>query len=280
MITTSVALLVLLSALMHAGWNFVVKASADRFLDYTGLAVAGAVVAAILLPWLPLPALESWPWLATTTFVHVGYYLLLMRAYQHADLSLAYPLMRGSAPVLVALVAPLVGDALTRGLVLGIALVAVGIALPVGVGIHRGGVSRSGLSYGFATAGVIALYTLIDGIGARLSGNAVSYTLWLFFLNAWLVLGIAVWRRGRAALAHLRRRWVFSLLGSVLTMGSYGIVLWAMTVASIPAVAALRETSVIFAALLGTWLLKERMGRWRVVGAVLVALGAVCIRWV
>ncbi len=279
MITTPVALLVLLSALMHAGWNFVVKASADRFLDYTGLSVAGALVAACTLPWMPLPAGASWPWLATTVFIHVGYYLLLMRAYQHADLSLAYPLMRGSAPVLVALAAPLAGDVLTPGLLLGIALVACGIAMPVWIGIRRGGVSKPGLSYGFATAGVIALYTIVDGVGARLSGNAISYTLWLFFLNAWLVLGVAFWRRGSAAFTHLQRRWLFSLLGSVLTMGSYGIVLWAMTIASIPAVAALRETSVIFAALLGTWLLKERMGRWRIAGALLVALGAVSIRW-
>lgn len=279
MISTPVALLVLLSAAMHAGWNFVVKASADRFLDYTGLAVAGAVVAACVLPWLPLPAEASWPWLLATTFIHVGYYLLLMRAYQHADLSLAYPLMRGSAPVLVALAAPLAGDTLTPGLWLGIALVASGIALPVWMGIRRGGIASSELFYGFATAGVIALYTLVDGIGARASGNAVSYTLWLFFLNAWLVLGVAVWRRGRAALTHLQRRWLFSLLGSVLTMGSYGIVLWAMTIASIPAVAALRETSVIFAAILGAWLLRERMGRWRIAGALLVALGAASIRW-
>lgn len=279
MISTSVALLVLLSALMHAGWNFVVKASADRFLDYTGLAVAGAAVAVGVLPWLPLPAPASWPWLASTSFVHVGYYLLLMRAYQHADLSIAYPLMRGSAPVLVALAAPLAGDVLTPELLVGIALVAAGIALPVGVGIRRGGVSRSGLAYGFATAGVIALYTIVDGIGARFSGHAVAYTFWLFFLNAWLVLGVALWRRGRATIDHLRRRWLFSLLGSVLTIGSYAIVLWAMTVASIPAVAALRETSVIFAAIMGAWLLKERMGRWRVAGAVLVALGAISIRW-
>ncbi len=279
MITTSVALLVLLSALMHAGWNFVVKASADRFLDYTGLAVAGAVVAACAIPWLPLPALPSWPWLATTVFIHVGYYLLLMQAYQHADLSIAYPLMRGSAPVVVALAAPLAGDVLTPGLLLGIALVAAGIALPVGIGIQRGGVSNSGLGYGFATAGVIALYTIIDGIGARLSGNAVSYAMWLFFLNAWLVLVVALWQRGRKTLVHLRRRWLFSVLGSILTMGSYIIVLWAMTVASIPAVAALRETSVIFAAAMGAWLLKERMGRWRIAGAMLVALGAVAIRW-
>ncbi len=279
MISTPVALLVLLSALMHAGWNYIVKASADRFLDYTGLAVAGAIVAVFALPWLSLPAAASWPWLSCTVFIHVAYYLLLMRAYQHADLSLAYPLMRGSAPVLVGLAAPLAGDALTPGLWLGIVLVATGIALPVWVGIRRGRVTKAGLVYGFATAGVIALYTIIDGIGARHSGHAVAYTMWLFFLNAWLVLGVAVWRRGRSALIHLRRRWLFSLLGSVLTMGSYGIVLWAMTVAPIPAVAALRETSVIFAAILGVWLLKEHMGRWRIAGATLVVLGAVAIRW-
>ncbi len=279
MISTPEALLVLLSAAMHAGWNFIVKASADRFLDYTGLAVAGAVVAACIIPWLPLPAPAAWPWLATTAFIHVGYCLLLMRAYRHADLSIAYPLMRGSAPVLVALAAPLAGDALTPGLLLGIALVAAGIALPVGIGIRRGGVASSGLGYGFATAAVIALYTIVDGIGARRSGHAIAYTLWLFFLNAWLILGVALWQRGRATFRHMRQRWFFSLLGSMLTMGSYGLVLWAMTVASIPAVAALRETSVIFAAILGAWLLRERMGSWRIVGAVIVAAGAATIRW-
>lgn len=279
MISTPVTLLVLLSAAMHAGWNFVVKASADRFLDYTGLAVAGAAVAACVLPWLPMPAVAAWPWLATTTFIHVGYYLLLMQAYRHADLSIAYPLMRGSAPVLVALAAPLAGDAINPALMLGIALVAAGIALPVGIGFRRGGIAPAGLAYGFATAAVIALYTIVDGIGARRSGHALSYTLWLFFLNAWLVLGVALRQRGRRALVHLRKRWLFSLAGSTLTVGSYGLVLWAMTVASIPAVAALRETSVIFAAIFGAWLLKERMGRWRIAGAVLVALGAIAIRW-
>lgn len=279
MISTPVALLVLLSAAMHAGWNFVVKASSDRFLDYTGLAVAGAVVAACALPFLPPPAVASWPWLGTTVFIHVGYYLLLMQAYRHADLSIVYPLMRGSAPVLVTMAAPLAGDALTPGLLLGVAAVAAGIALPVGIGIRRGGISQAGLGYGFANAGVIAFYTIIDGIGVRHSGSPIAYTLWLFFLNAWLVLGVSLRRHGREAFAHMRRRWLFFLLGSVLTMGSYGLVLWAMTVASIPGVAALRETSVVFAAILGVWLLKERMGRWRVAGAVLVALGAASIRW-
>lgn len=279
MISTPVALLVLLSALMHAGWNFIVKASTDRFLDFTGLVLAGGLTAACLLPWVPLPLLASWPCLATTTFIHLAYYLLLMRAYRHADLSIAYPLMRGSAPVLVALVAPLAGESLAPGLAVGIALVAAGIALPVGIGILRGRVSRSGLGYGLATAAVIACYTILDGIGVRYSGHAVSYTLWLFFLNAWLVLGVALWCRGTRTFSHLWLRWRMSLFGSVLTMGSYGLVLWAMTQASIPAIAALRETSVIFAAIFGAFLLKEHMGRWRIGGAVLVALGAATIKW-
>lgn len=279
MISTPVALLVLLSALMHAGWNYLVKASPDRLLDTAGLALGGSLLAACLLPFVPLPAPASRPWLGLTILVHVGYFLALVETYRHADLSVAYPLMRGSAPVLVALAAPLLGESLRPGLILGVALVAAGITLPAWIGFRRGAVATAGIGYALMNTLIIASYTLIDGVGVRLSGSAASYTLWLFFLDAWGILGVAGWLRGGAVLAHLRRRWPQSLAGAVLTVGSYGIVLWAMTVAPIPAVAALRETSVIFAALLGAWLLKERMGRWRIAGAALVALGAASIRW-
>lgn len=277
--TTPVALLVLLSALMHAGWNYLVKASPDRLLDMVGLSMGGCLLAACLLPFAPLPARECWPWLGVTVFVHVGYFLALLASYRHADLSLAYPLMRGLAPVLVALAAPLMREAVSPGLLLGIALVGTGITLPAWLGFRNGAVTRAGILFACSNAVIIALYTVIDGIGARLSGSAVSYTLWLFFLDAWGILGIALWRRGTHVFGHLRRRWAASLVGAVLTLGSYGIVLWAMTAASIPAVAALRETAVIFAAVLGAWLLKERMGRWRVLGSALVASGAVLIRF-
>ncbi len=277
--TTPVALLVLLSALMHAGWNYLVKASPDRLLDMVGLSMGGCLLAACLLPFAPLPARECWPWLGVTVFVHVGYFLALLASYRHADLSLAYPLMRGLAPVLVALAAPLVGEPLSPGLLLGITLVGTGITLPAWLGFRNGAVTRAGILFACSNAVIIALYTVIDGIGARLSGSAAAYTLWLFFLDAWGILGIALWQRGTHVFGHLRRRWAASLVGAVLTLGSYGIVLWAMTAASIPAVAALRETAVIFAAVLGAWLLKERMGRWRVLGSALVASGAVFIRF-
>jgi drug/metabolite transporter (DMT)-like permease len=278
-ITTQVALLVLLSALMHATWNLVVKASPDRLLDTAGLAASGSLLAACLLPFFPLPAPASLPWLGVTVFIHVAYFLALIETYRHADLSMAYPLMRGTAPVLVALSAPFIGEALPGPLLLGIALIGLGIMLPAWVGHRRGALATAGLGYALGMACIIALYTLVDGIGVRLAGNAVSYTLWLFFLDGWGILAVALYFRRRAVVVHLRRRWLAALAGAVLTTGSYGIVLWAMTVASIPAVAALRETSVIFAAVLGAVVLKERMGRWRIAGAILVAAGAVSIRW-
>lgn len=279
MISTPVALLVLLSALMHAGWNYLVKASSNRFLDTVALTLAGSLVSACLLPFVPLPAPESWPWMGLTLIVHAAYFLVLIKTYSHADLSIAYPLMRGTAPVLVALAAPLFGEALSPGVLIGVTLIGAGITLPVWFGFRHGKVATAGIAYAFGNAFIIAAYTFFDGIGARLSGSAVAYTLWLFFLNAWSILAIAVWHHRDGVLIHLRRRWAPALAGSVLTVGSYGIVLWAMTVASIPAVAALREVSVIFAALFGTFLLREHMGRWRTIGAMLVALGAASIRW-
>jgi len=277
-ISTPVALLVLLSALMHAGWNYLVKASPDRLLDTVGLAVGGSVLAACLLPFVPLPAPESRPWLGVTVFVHIAYFLALIETYRHADLSIAYPLMRGMAPVLVALVAPLFGEPTHAGLMAGIAMVGAGVMLPTWQAVRDGTINRAGLLSASFMAGIIALYTIIDGIGVRLSGSALSYTLWLFFLDAWGILAIAIWRRGAAVASHLRRRWPQALAGSLLTVGSYGIVLWAMTKAPVPAVAAIRETSVVFAAFMGAVFLKEGMGPTRIGGAILVTIGIVTIR--
>ncbi len=279
MISTPVALLVILAALMHASWNYLIKSSSDRLLDMLGVALGASLISACLLPFVPIPAREAWPWLGLTLFVHVGYFVGLVETYRHADLSVAYPLMRGFAPVLVALAAPLFGERLTPSLGFGIALVGCGIMLPVWLGLRRGAVAGSGIGYAAANSVVIACYTLSDGMGVRLAGSAESYTLWLFFLNAWGFFAFAWWRRGRPLLGALRWRWAASLGGGALSIGAYGIALWAMTVASIPAVAALRETSVIFAALLGTWVLKERMGQVRLAGAALVALGAVAVRF-
>ncbi len=279
MITTTVALVVLLSALMHAGWNYLVKVSPDRLLDTAALTIGGSVVSALFLHWMPLPDAASRPWLGVSMVVHVAYFLALVEAYRHADLSVAYPLMRGLAPMLVALAAPFFGEPLGLPLIIGVVFVGLGIMLPAIIGLHAGAIQKAGILFAVLNAFIIAVYTVVDGIGVRLSGSAPSYTLWLFFLNAWGIVGVALWRRKMALFPHLRQRWAFALSGAVLTIGSYGIVLWAMSVASIPAVAALREISVIFAALMGSLLLREQMGRLRVSGAVVIAIGAGIIRW-
>lgn len=264
---------------MHAGWNYLVKASADRLLDTLAITLGGSLLAAVLLPFVPLPNPAAWRWLGLTVLLHVGYFAALIQSYRYADLSVAYPLMRGTAPLLVALAAPLLGAPLSPGLLAGVLLIGAGIGLPAWIGMAHGAVRWKGAAYALGNAFFIAAYTLSDGVGVRVSGNAVSYTLWLFFLNAFAILLIARWRRGANFLNGIWPRWRMAMAGSLLAILSYGIVLWAMSISPIPAVAALRETSVIFAALLGASLLKEKMGRWRTVGALFVALGAASIRW-
>lgn len=270
--------LVLISALMHAGWNFLVKRGNDGQLDTALFAMGCSLIAAVLLPFVPLPDPSCYPWLLATLFIHVAYFLTLAAAYQHADLSLAYPVMRGLAPVLVSFFALASGEMLNTLQMLGIGLIAFGILMPAWIG--KPWKNKKGLYFAVLNAAIIALYTVLDGVGVRLSGNAISYTLWLFLFNSWGILAILIWRRSLIqVVAGVRAGWRLALLGAGLSMGSYGIVLWAMTQTTIPAVAALREVSVIFAALLGAWFLKESMGRWRIVGASLVGLGAAVIRF-
>lgn len=275
-----VAGLILLSALMHAGWNFLMKRGRDGQLDTVVFSLGCSLIAACVLPFAGWPSSDCYPWLAASLVIHVAYFLSLAEAYRHADLSLAYPLMRGTAPMLVCLVAPFMGELMSPIQMVGVVMIGLGIGLPAWIGKPWHAVNRRGLFYCLFNAAIIALYTLLDGVGVRLSGHAVSYTLWLFLFNSWGILAVIIWRRSLAeVLQHTRQNWRTAIVGAGLSMASYGIVLWAMTQTSIPAVAALREVSVIFAALLGAWFLKEQMGVWRILGASLVCIGAATIRW-
>jgi drug/metabolite transporter (DMT)-like permease len=275
-----VAGLILLSALMHAGWNFLVKRGRDGQLDTVSFSLGCSLIAACMLPFVGLPSSECFPWLAVSLVIHVAYFLSLAEAYRHADLSLAYPLMRGTAPMLVCLLAPFIGELISPMQALGVGLIGLGIGLPAWIGKPWKTVNRRGLFYCLCNAAIIALYTLIDGIGVRLSGHAMAYTLCLFLFNSCGILAFIIWRRSLAEVTqHVRQGWRIATIGSGMSMTSYGIVLWAMTQTSIPAVAALREMSVIFAALLGTWFLREEMGTWRILGAAFVGFGAATIRW-
>ena len=274
-----VTLLVLLAALMHASWNAIAKSGTNKLLDITAMALAGGVLCALALPFLPLPEPESWPWLAASLLLHFLYFMALVGAYANADLSHAYPLMRGVAPLLVALFGYfLLDDRLTVSMWAGVAFICAGILLPFWLNrAQQSGFLKSS-SFALANAVIIAAYTLVDGFGTRLSAHPLSYCLWLFLLDPLPILAIALVRYRAGVWQHFRARWLPSIVGGILTVAAYGIVLWAMTRAPIAAVAALRETSVIFAALIGSVLLREGFGVPRIAGAVFVACGIAALR--
>ena len=277
--TVGVTALVLLAALLHASWNALIKASRDVVLD-TALVVAGAaLVAAVLLVWIAPPGRSSWSYLLASCAVHQFYFGLLAAAYRRGDLSFAYPLMRGLPPLLVALSAAFaLGEPASPWLWAGVASISVGV-LWIG-GLHPRLLLQRSRAAAFAAANavLIAAYTLIDGIGVRLAGDAAAYGLWLFVGTALPYVPLALWLRRDAWRAHVRQHWWRGLLGGSLSIAAYVIALWAMMRAPIAAVAALRETSVIFAALIGAVLLREPFGRHRIAGACLIVAGIALLR--
>jgi drug/metabolite transporter (DMT)-like permease len=273
-----VTVLVLLAALMHASWNALVKASPSKFLDVIAINGASGLIAALVLPLMPGIDWACWPWLVASVLIHLVYFAAVVGAYHFGDLSQAYPIMRGCAPMLVALLGiVLLGEQLSATTWAGVVMIVLGIIAPALIAARGIRLPGRGTAVAAGNAVVIACYTLVDGVGTRASGNAAGYGMWLFLLIAVPMVACAVaWRGGELA-AYLRKRWALAGLGGALLMGSYLIALWAMTVAPVAVVAALRETSVILAAIIGTVFLRERFGGWRIPGAVLVAAGIVAL---
>ncbi len=288
---TGVVLAVLFGALLHAGWNTLVKSSGDKQLDLALVHVMAALAALPLLGWVGLPPAAAWPFIAASLAIHIAYYITLNGAYQHGDLGSTYPIMRGSAPLLVALGSFVVlGERLTPAAWLGIAAVTVGVMMVglarPGEALHHRRAHARAIGYALANAAVIAAYTVVDGSGVRISAaaghGALSYVLLLVVLDGIPYPALVFARRGAAArpamLAYARRRWPLATLGGLASMGSYGIALWAMTRAPVAAVSALRETSVLFATALSVWVLKERFGLQRACGAAVIVAGVVALR--
>lgn len=273
-LSAPVAAAVLGAALLHAAWNALVKGSADKQLDAYAIAAASGGLALLLLPFLPLPAAASWPWLAASAAVHILYFAFLAGAYRFGELSYVYPLMRGGGPLVVAVIGVLVlGEVLEPGEWGGVLLICAGI-LAFASGAH----DRRGTLFAVANAFVIGAYTLIDATGVRLSGAAVSYTLWFFAVNGAVIAALGLAQRGAAVPAYLRRHWPRAAVGGACALGAYGIALWAMTVAPVALVAVLRETSVIFAAVLGVAVFREKLTRRRMLATGAVLAGLVLLR--
>jgi len=269
---------VMVAALLHASWNALVKSSTDKALDTALIHLMGSLIALPLVALLGLPAAASWPYLAASLAIHVAYYIALTGAYQHGDLGLTYPLMRGVAPLLVALSASLtVGEHLSLLAWVGVLGVSAGVLT---LGLGRGALeSPRALGFALANALVIALYTVVDAQGVRASGNAWLYVLALFALDGWPFALLVLWRRGPArAWPYARQRWPLATGGALASFGAYGIALWAMTRAPVATVAALRETSVLFAAVLGSWWLKERFTLRRAIGTAIILAGVMALR--
>ena len=279
-ISLAVTLAVLGAGMLHAGWNALLKSApgGDPLLDTAGVVAASSFWSLLALPFVPVPDVAAWPFIAASATIHFAYYLTLTGAYRTGDLSFAYPLMRGTAPLIVALLGiALLHEWPTLQAAAGIALISAGIVSIAFV--HPGRHPPAAVAWALANALIIACYTFVDGTGARASGNAWGYAFWLMFLEGLPFLAWIAARRGRPAVRYMAAgtsRALATGAGSVL---AYAIVLWAMTRAPVALVAALRETSVIFATLFGALILKEGFGWRRLAGATSVALGVAALKF-
>jgi drug/metabolite transporter (DMT)-like permease len=281
-VSLEVSLAVLLAALLHASWNAMIKGGRDVLMDTAAIVAGAGVVAVPFIFVVPAPHPASWPYIFASIVTHLAYYFFMVSAYRSGDLSLVYPLMRGVAPLLTGLLA-IVWMNEWPGVLgwTGMLLISVGvIALalrPARLGPALHGHSRA-VGFALGNAVVIAIYTIIDGSGARLSGNAWSYIVWLFVLDALpFSLYMLVTRRG-AFIGALSERSQRGLIGGGLSAAAYAISVWAMTKAPVALVASLRETSVLFATLIGARLLKEHLTTRRWAGVAAVVVGVIALK--
>ena len=274
--SVAVFAIVLFSAMLHAAWNAIVKSAGDKLLTTVLVTAGAALLAAFALPLLAPPAPASWPFIAASVALQVVYFALLAAAYHRADMSLAYPLMRGTAPLLVALASAWwVGEHLSAWGWAGVGVISAGI---LGMAAAARGGTRSGLGLALINAAVIAAYTLVDGLGVRRSGAPAAYTAWVFLFTGLVLLAWALAARRGEFIRHLASHGHLGLLAGAGTLVAYGLALWAMTSAPVATVAALRETSILFGTAIAALVLKERVGAIRLAAACVIAAGAALLR--
>jgi drug/metabolite transporter (DMT)-like permease len=282
-LTSGVLAAVLFAAVLHALWNSLVKSAHDKFLSSAVVAIwcgVPALVAALLLPG---PSRASAPFIVASVALHIAYFLMVGRLYRTADLSVAYPIMRGLAPLIAAVLAVVsLGEALGPIAVLGVVLLVAGVMLMGLSGLQHGRIDQATLVVALVNSAVIAVYSVVDGEGARISGSgaqcAFAYNGWADALTALAHLPIVVSLRGAKVARVLAQDWPRGLVGGLAAFGGYAIVVWAMTQAPIAAVAALRETSVVLAALIGVIALKEPFQPRRGLAALVILAGIVVLR--
>ena len=276
--STVVFFAVLGAAFLHAGWNALVRVGDDKVTTMLVLTLVQGSMGALVAATMDWPRGEVWLWLAASGVFHAGYKIFLTFAYEQGDLSRVYPIARGAAPLIVLGISALaLHEALSQGEVFAILVLGAGI-LMMGHGAIRSGENRKLLPYALASAAMTAGYSLVDGLGARAAGDAALFVAWLFVFDAALFTPVILALRGRGVLRASSKGWAMGAAAGALSYGAYAIAVWAMTVAPIALVTALRETSILFAVLIGWLVFGERMDGWKAGAVVLIVLGVVLVR--
>lgn len=274
--STAIFGLILIAAAFHATWNAIVKAGSNKFLTTVLVTASAAVLAALLLPFFPIPHRASWPYILASTGIQILYFGMVAKIYRVADMGLSYPLMRGTAPLIVAVLGTfLLHETLEFNAWLGIITISIGILSMIFATSQTG---RKGIGLALLNAVLIAGYTLVDGHGIRLSGSPISYILWSFVLSGLIFFMFALKMQYHQMGNYFRHNWHFGLIGGIGSFFSYGLALWAMTLAPVAIVAALRETSILFATLISIFILKEQVNVIRIVSSCIILIGALILR--
>lgn len=275
-----ITLIVLLAALFNASWNAIVKVGGDRIAVMAVITLFGSLVSTLVLPFISLPDPASWPLLALAVLLHTAYHFCLPMAYHYGDFGQVYPIARGSAPLLVTLgAAVFAGEVLSFLPLLGVVFLAVGVmslAFDTRTGVTR---NPRAILLALGTGAFIASYTLVGGLGVRQAGSALGFAVCLTIGNGLLTFLIALTWKFKAIKNVVCGNLVPAALGGGMQVGAYWIVIWAMAYAPLGMVSALRETSVLFAALISTFILKEGFGVWRFISSRLIACGIALTRY-
>lgn len=273
--TPLVVSLVLCAAILHASWNAILRSGEDRLWSVTVMSFAATAVAIPAVLLLPLPAAASWPYLALSGVLQVAYSAFLVFAYRHADLGQVYPMVRGAVPLLVTMGAAVFAtERLSASALFGIVLVSLGI---VSLALGKGRAHPKAVAAALANSLIIATYTVTDGIGARLSGNSFAYVTWIFLLYGILMPATFLAVRRKLVIQWRGAETHMALAAGIVQLVTYGTVIWALTMAPIGPVSALRETSIVFAALIGRIFLSEPLTARRLGACAIITAGAGCL---
>lgn len=277
--TVEVTFAVLLAAGLHAGWNTLIKIRGDRMIVMAVVTFLGSMFSLLFVPFLEFPDPASWPLLGVAILLHTAYHLFLPIAYNHGDLGQVYPIARGSAPLLVTIGALLTaGEQLAPLAILGVVFLTSGVMALTFEREGRVWHRPKAVLYALMTGVLIASYTVIGGLGVRQAGTVLGFAVWLTIANGLLTFLIVYMWKGRKIFIVAKQNCVTGLLGGIMQVLAYWIIVWALAFAPMATVSALRETSVLFAALISTFILKEGFGVWRFVSAGLISLGLVATK--